>query len=203
MRAGKEEIMRNKKVIELTYLSVFIAIMFVMAWVPFLGFIPLGFASVTIIHIPVLIAIFVLGEKLGIITGLTFGLLSWLIAAFRPTQPLDPFFVNPLISVLPRLLFAILAVFFYLYLRRLFKNNYISMVITSIIGTLIHSVLVLGALVVLEFPNITETGTMGAALKVALVTLGTISLLEAAAAAVIAPFISKGLILFKENNKSI
>lgn len=181
--------MRNKKVYELVYLAIFTSIMFVMAWVPFLGFIPLGFASVTILHIPVIIAIFVLGKKLGILVGLIFGTLSWLLAMLRPTQALDPFFVNPIISIFPRFLFAVFTVIIYEALKRTLKNKHLHMIITSVLGSLIHSLLVLPLLVVIYFPELTDEGTFTAAVKLALITLGTNSTLEAVAAGIIVPLV--------------
>ena len=187
--------MRNKNIIEIAYLAAFVSLMFIMAWVPFLGFIPLGFASVTILHIPVLIAILFLGKKIGVLVGLSFGVLSWLLAMVRPTQPLDPFFVNPIISVLPRLLFAVFTVMIYAGIKKILKNEVLGMIITSVLGTLIHSILVLVLLVIIYFPEVTDQGTIRAAATLALTTLATSSTLEAIAAAIIAPAVVKALMV--------
>ena len=45
--------------------SLFGAIIIVMALVPFLGYIPLGFMNATLLHVPVIIASIVLGPKYG------------------------------------------------------------------------------------------------------------------------------------------
>lgn len=74
-----------------------------------LGMIPLGAASLTILHIPVIIAACLVGLWSGVFVGSTFGILSLILAATRPTGALDPLFVNPLVSVLPRILFAVVA----------------------------------------------------------------------------------------------
>jgi len=194
--------MNNQKTRDLVYLSLFISIIFVMAWVPFLGFIPLTpVISLTLIHIPVLIAIFFLGRKLGILTGLAFGIMSWILAMVRPIGVLDPFFVNPILSVLPRLLFAVLTVMVYDVFSKLVKNEYLVIIIVSIIGSLIHSVLVLGTLVLLYFPDITTTGTFNAAIIAALTVLGTNSTLEAVTAALIATPIVKALRTISKKEK--
>ena len=49
------------------------AIIVVMASVPFLGYIPLGFMNATIIHVPVIIGAILLGPKYGAFLGLVFG----------------------------------------------------------------------------------------------------------------------------------
>ena len=70
-----------------------------------LGLLPWFFgASVTIIHIPVIIGAVLEGPLVGAFIGLLFGLFSLLQAAVAPNGPVDAAFVNPLISVLPRLL---------------------------------------------------------------------------------------------------
>lgn len=53
--------------------SLFGAIIIVMALVPFLGYIPLGFMNATLLHVPVIIASIVLGPKYGAILGFVFG----------------------------------------------------------------------------------------------------------------------------------
>lgn len=70
-----------------------------------LGLLPWFFgASVTIIHIPVIIGAVLEGPLVGAFIGLLFGLFSLMQAAVAPNGPVDAAFVNPLISVLPRLL---------------------------------------------------------------------------------------------------
>ena len=56
--------------------AVFMAIIIIMAFVPFLGYIPLGFMNATIIHIPVIVGAILLGPKSGAFLGLVFGLTS-------------------------------------------------------------------------------------------------------------------------------
>jgi len=54
----------------------FLAILILLASVPFLGFIPLGIINATTLHIPVIIASIVLGPKLGAFLGGAFGIIS-------------------------------------------------------------------------------------------------------------------------------
>ncbi|MGL5435846.1 MAG: ECF transporter S component [Lachnospiraceae bacterium] len=79
------------------------ALTVVMLFTP-IGRIPLPIVSVTIAHIPILIAAICLGVKAGLITAFIFGGTSLFIALTAPGSILDPFFVNPLISILPRMM---------------------------------------------------------------------------------------------------
>ena len=63
--------------------------------------------SLTIMHIPVLLAAMIAGLGGGITTGAVFGIFSLILAATSPTGALDPLFVNPLCSVLPRILLGV------------------------------------------------------------------------------------------------
>ena len=52
--------------------AIFGAIIVIMAFTPFLGYIPLGFTRATIIHIPVILASLLLGPKKGAGPGISF-----------------------------------------------------------------------------------------------------------------------------------
>lgn len=70
-----------------------------------LGLIPwFSGAAVTVLHVPVIIGALLEGPIVGLAIGLIFGLSSLMQAALAPTGPIDVAFVNPLVSVLPRLL---------------------------------------------------------------------------------------------------
>ncbi|MFH2117552.1 MAG: ECF transporter S component [Bacillota bacterium] len=118
--------MKKNSIQDLTLTAVFAAIILVMIFVPQLGFITLTpFVSITIVHIPVLIGVFLLPKRYAILLGLFFGIGSW-IRSFTPMGPLDIAFNNPLISVLPRVLFALAAAYIYEGLKALdgkFKNS--------------------------------------------------------------------------------
>ena len=61
MRAERE------KTLGLVQVSLFGALIIIMAFTPFLGYIPLGFTRATIIHIPVILGSILLGPKKGAI----------------------------------------------------------------------------------------------------------------------------------------
>jgi uncharacterized membrane protein len=69
-----------------------------------LGFIPwFTGASLTIMHVPVIIGAILEGPVVGLAVGLIFGAFSMLQAAIAPAGPADVWFTNPLLAVLPRL----------------------------------------------------------------------------------------------------
>ena len=92
---------------ELVFLSMFSAIILMLSIVPNLGFILLfPGISITILHIPVLVGVMIVSRQQSLILGFVFGLGSFLAALMRATTPIELAFINPLISVLPRILFA-------------------------------------------------------------------------------------------------
>src|SRR5574344_427469 len=145
-----------------------------------IGFIPWFSVSITILHIPVIIAVFLEGLWAGVGVGAIFGLSSLVMSSISPTSPLDMFFVNPLVSVVPRMLFAVVTYFLLKGLLKLSKNKksilvYIFYAIAAFVGTMVHSFFVLGILVLKK--AIDWTVMVG--------VLAGNSLLEAAAAGVI------------------
>lgn len=97
--------------------------------------------SVTIMHIPAIIGAIIEGPVVGGAIGLIFGVYSMIQAAVAPGGAGDVVFTNPLISVLPRLVFAPAA---WLIWRALKRWPVFAMVATGAVGSLLHSVLVLG-----------------------------------------------------------
>lgn len=92
---------------ELVFLSMFSAIILMLSIIPNLGFILLfPGISITIIHIPVLVGVMIVSRKQSLILGFMFGIGSLTAALMRASTPIELAFINPLISVLPRILFA-------------------------------------------------------------------------------------------------
>jgi len=108
-----------------------------------LGFIPWAGASLTIVHIPVIIGAIIEGPLVGLVIGLIFGVSSMLRAAIAPNSPLDPFFTNPLISVLPRLFIGPVA---WLVWNAFKRWPVFGLISAGIAGSLTNTILVLSAL---------------------------------------------------------
>ena len=127
-----------------------------------LGFIPyFSGASLTIMHVPVIIGAVLEGPVVGTVIGLIFGLFSLLQAAIAPTGPADVWFVNPLVSILPRLVIGPIAWLVY----RALKNfrEVPALVGAGIAGSLTNTVLVLGVLGAFGYLPWPVIGTIAAA----------------------------------------
>ena len=145
-----------------------------------LGFTPLGYipwfsgAVLSVMAVPVSIGAILEGPVVGIVVGGVFGATSLIQAATNPARgPIDVFFVNPFISVLPRLLIGLAAWAVY----RLFRGKLVpaAAATAGVVGSLANSVFVLGALVL--------AGAVP--LAVAATVLVANSLLEAAAGGIL------------------
>ncbi|WP_423363217.1 ECF transporter S component [Mycoplasma sp. P36-A1] len=134
---------------DLTVGAFIIAIIAMMTFIPQLGFITIfGVASVTLIHIPVLISAITFDKITNsIIAGSAFGLCSLLNAFLRPTTITAPLFQNPLISVLPRIIFALFAYYLFRFLIK-HTNKKTAAIATAIIAPLFHTVMVVGLMFV-------------------------------------------------------
>lgn len=73
------------KSLQMVQLALLGGIIVVMAFVPFLGYIPLGFTRATIIHVPVIVGSLILGPRNGAILGCLFGFTSLINNTVNPT----------------------------------------------------------------------------------------------------------------------
>jgi len=106
-----------------------------------IGFIPLPMAKATIMHIPVVIGAILEGPVVGIAVGLIFGIFSIIQNMANPSI-LSFAFLNPLVSVLPRMLIGITT--YYSYRVKFIKNDMVKTGISAAIGSLTNTVCVLG-----------------------------------------------------------
>lgn len=112
--------MKDKKrlnVKKMAIIGILGAISAVLGMTP-LGFIPVGPTRATIMHIPVIIGAIMEGPVVGAFVGLIFGMFSIFQAITNPT-PVSVVFLNPLVSVVPRILIGIVTYYVYDTLRKL------------------------------------------------------------------------------------
>ncbi len=83
-----------------------------------IGFIPVGPTRATIMHIPVIIGAIIEGPVVGAFVGLIFGIFSIFQAITNPT-PVSFVFLNPLVSILPRVLIGVFSYYIYNFLRKI------------------------------------------------------------------------------------
>ena len=129
---------RTRKIVVTAVLS---AITIVLGLLPFGGYIPFAGISITILVIPVIIGAILEGPVVGVGIGLIFGLTSLYQAATAPKSPLDPLFVNPLLSVLPRMLIGPVA---WLVWSALKKWKVFGLIAAGFLGSYANTAFVLG-----------------------------------------------------------
>ncbi len=125
----------------ITLAGVFIAIITVMTYVPYTGYIKLGPVDITTLHLPVIIGAVILGKEGGLLFGTVWGVL----ALAKAVSLGDPVFINPLISVIPRMIDG----FIIGLVADLFRgkvNFKVYSVICGAVGSVLNTVLVLGAI---------------------------------------------------------
>ena len=122
-------------------------------------------------HIPVIIGAVLEGPLVGITVGLIFGATSLLRAITMPT--ITSFaLINPLVSILPRVLIGIVAYYVYKLTIKLTKNALVSGWITGVIGSLVNTIGVLGMIYILYGARYAEAlGKSASAAKTLILTL--------------------------------
>lgn len=171
MNKSKEN--RKSDLRSLTLLALFSAIIVVMANVPFLGYIPLGFINATTVHIPVIIGACLLGPKAGAFLGGVFGLTSLinntlkpLITSFvfTPFYSLDPRFSGGIRSLIicfvPRILIGIVAGLLFKWLKSNTRPA-VACGIAGFLGSMTNTIFVLGGIYLLYGASYAEARNMG------------------------------------------
>lgn len=166
-------------------------------------------ASLTIMHIPVVLTAILSGLPGAIVTGIVFGLTSLVNAAANPSGLLDPLFINPLCSVLPRVLFGVFVWILYNIMNLIPKMpKTLNAAITSFVGTIFHTIVVIGSMYVfLNGKTLEVMGGTGYFVAMGLILPG--SVMESLAATIVctavigAIFVTtkKKAKLFSEENK--
>lgn len=147
--------------------AIFGAIICIMAFTPFLGYIPLGFTRATIIHIPVIIASLLMGPKKGGVLGFLFGLTSFINNTINPTVTsfvFTPFYNlgefsggigSVIICFIPRILVGIIPFYVYKLVLRFVKEETrrrgvsgIGLVLAGVSGSLVNTLLVMNLIFV-------------------------------------------------------
>ena len=189
---------RNKK---LALTGAFSALVIVLA-ITNLGLIPIGAtASITILQIPVILIVMLAGLGEGLFVGAVFGIMTLIRAAMSPSGILDPLFVNPLCSVLPRMLLAVVAWAFWKLLDKVLHcPKTISAGITGFVATVAHTLLVIGCIYIFEGADVRAAmGGMGYFAVIAALSFNAI--LESIASTIVCVAVYLGLFI-SSNKKS-
>ncbi len=140
-------------------LALFSALILLMAFTPFLGYIPLGFTRATIIHIPVILGALLLGPANGAILGFVFGLTSLINNTVNPTATsfvFSPFYSlgefdggwqSLIICLVPRTLTGVVPYYVYRLFHKLNKkfrpNAAVPLAAAGVSGALTNTLLVM------------------------------------------------------------
>ncbi len=153
-----------KKNTQLVYTAILSSIIILLSFIPQLGFIQIGPISFTIIHAIVIIGILTLGLYESLFLGTLFGICSLIVSFIYASSPTDLLFHNPLISVLPRIGFAIYTYLIKVLLAKISRKTK---------SGLLNYYLFLGVISLLSFLflNLINTLIKNASLKLSLLIL--------------------------------
>lgn len=173
-----------------------------------IGFIPLPVIKATTMHIPVILGAILLGPTAGGVLGGVFGLcsiwvntttpslLSFAFSPFMSTEGLPGVLKSLWIALGCRILLGVIAGWLWRLMKKITKQDYIALPVTSIISSLCHTVLVMGSIYVLlaeqyaAAKNVAVTAVFG-------LIMGTVTasgIPEAIAAAILVTVIGKALL---------
>lgn len=183
----------KSKTYRLVIRAILTAIIILQTMVPFLGFIPIGITSLTIIHITVIVAAIVLGTKDGMFIGLVWGVFTMIRAFTSPTTPLDiAVFTNPIISVVPRVLVGLVAGLLFTIIYKKTKKVVAASIVAAIFGTITNTVLVLTLMGTLYTGLVANT--YGVDASALFVTLGGIAITNGISEVITAAFLTPILV---------
>lgn len=171
---------------KLTFLGVMLALTVVFVAITA---IPTVSASMALlIFIPTIVTGITQGPKAGALMGFCAGVTTMLRAILAPLSPFDAFFINPLISILPRVFIGIIAYYIYKIVNAAFKNNAvgekIAIIFGGAFGAITNTALVMTMLYFVYAKDIVDM--LGASFKTFLISIITTSaILECVIAAIL------------------
>ena len=198
--------------------AIFGAIICIMAFTPFLGYIPLGFTRATIIHIPVIIASLLMGPKKGGVLGFVFGLTSFINNTINPTATsfvFTPFYSvgeisggiwSVIICFVPRILVGIVPYFVYKLALRFVSEDTrkkgvsnVGLILAGVTGALVNTLLVMNLIFIFYGDAYIEASGKAAALGYTFIVsvIGINGVPEAIVAGILTLCIGK--VLLKKN----
>lgn len=204
----------NKKTTQMVITAFFTAIIIIMAFVPYLGYINLVLIKATLIHVPVIIGSIILGPKKGGFLGFVFGctslinntinasLLSFAFSPFYSIGEVGGNFCSLIICFVPRILVGIVPFFVYTGIKKLFKQNqnadWLALPVAGILGAFTNTALVMSFIFIFfkeQFAIVKEI-SVDTVFNVILTIVATNGVPEAIVAAILATAICKALFRF-------
>lgn len=191
------------KIKDFTLAAIFLSIILLLAFTPF-GFIHLGVIKATLIHIPIIIASIILGPRMGAFLGLVFGITSiatntisptLLSFAFSPAIPVlgtsQGSFWALFIAIVPRVIIGFIPYYIFKIAQKVIRRNESNqkpaLLLTGILTTFIHTILVMGSISLIfneAYAQAINADSMSAIYKAILTVFLTNGLVEAALAGI-------------------
>lgn len=175
---------QRKQLSQLTTLAFLIAMIVLMTFTPNFGYIQTGIFSITTIHIPVLIGSIALGPLGGLVLGTTWGITSYLYALSLGTLE-AAIFLNPLVSIAPRILVGLSVSYLSLVTRNIKLKDVYKYSFLAASGTLINTILVLSSIFTFESAGLISFNQ--AVSTILTIIISSNALLELFAAIVLVP----------------
>ncbi|HIZ19377.1 MAG TPA: ECF transporter S component [Firmicutes bacterium] len=113
--------MTRSKLEKLVLTAMFCAIIIAMTFIPFVGYITYGGLSLTTLHVVAILGAVTLGPVRGAVIGLVWGATCLLYAMMNGTAD-AVIFLNPLISVVPRVIVGFAAGWYFRWFAALFRK---------------------------------------------------------------------------------
>lgn len=132
----------------MTIISLLSAISIMLSMIP-LGYIQIGPLAITTMCIPVMIGGIIEGPMVGMVVGLIFGLTSMFRGMAGMAGVTGFVFINPLVSVLPRIFIGLVSYYSFKLSMKIIKNTYVSGLIAGGMASITNTVGVLGMIYVL------------------------------------------------------
>lgn len=179
---------KSKNLVRMTLTAMFCAIIIAMTFIPYVGYITYGLLSITTLHVVVILGAVILGPLDGTLLGLVWGVTCLIYAAMNGTAD-AAIFLDPRISVIPRILVGLAAGWFFRLLNALFgKLIYnrkasvaVSAALTGVLGTATNTALVLTAIGLFGGSGVLKLGTvLKTIIQTALALNGVVELIMAA-----------------------
>ena len=147
---------QKKDLRRMVQIALLAAIMMVMSATP-LGYIPLPFMKATIMHIPVIIGACLLGPRVGAGLGALFGVTSVVMATINPNITsfvFTPFYSfneqfhgsiwSIVVAMLPRILIGVVSGYVFILVKKVIKNDTVSLMLAGISGAMTNTIGVMG-----------------------------------------------------------
>lgn len=160
-----------------------------------LGIIPIGaVASITVLQVPVILICMLAGLPEGLFVGAVFGIASLIRAAMCPSGALDPLFVYPWNSILPRMILAVVAWGLWKLLNLIpHMPKIVSAGIAAFLATVAHTLMVIGCLYLFNGKDVQTAMQMGYWALIAALSFNAI--LEAVASTLVCVAVYTGLFI--------